>query len=104
MIFPRAFHRDPKEGRDHHVREVMRVAEGDGASDSCPVIDEAWSRLWSAGQAGQSTPPTSWLSQKKDNPGEGEAAAEQDGPVQPLGISPDHPAVHLVGRDMVTLC
>jgi hypothetical protein len=26
-------------------------------------------------------PPTGWLSQKKDKPGEGEAAAEQDGPV-----------------------
>ena len=29
--FPRAFHHDPKEGRGHHVREVMRVAEGDSA-------------------------------------------------------------------------
>jgi hypothetical protein len=26
-------------------------------------------------------PPTGWLSQKKDKPGEGEAAAEKDGPV-----------------------
>jgi hypothetical protein len=30
---PGAFHHGPKEGRSHHVREVLRVAEGNGASD-----------------------------------------------------------------------
>jgi hypothetical protein len=29
----------------------------------------------------QSTPPTGWLSQKKNKPGECKAAAEQDGPI-----------------------
>jgi hypothetical protein len=44
--FPRAFHHDAKEGRGHQVREVMRVADGDGASDFGERgHSEGWSRL-----------------------------------------------------------